>query len=194
MIHPIDRAGPSYQRPMETLIKPEAESARTEAAPVRDEYRTEKSVEAESSYQPDAKLVAHLKAEQAEIQGRFLSAVRDMLTRQGKQVTEGEGIWKLLAGGEYQVDAQTQVDAQAAIAEDGYWGVKQTSQRIVDFARALVGSDPSRAGEMREAFLKGFQAAEKAWGGALPEITGQTREAALALFDQWEKKVAQTAE
>lgn len=185
---------PSYQRPTETLVKPEAESVRTEAAPVRDEYRPDQSERAESGYQPDAKLVARLKAEQAEIQGRFLGAVRDMLTRQGKHVTEGEGIWKLLAGGEYQVGAQTQADAQAAIAEDGYWGVKQTSQRIVDFARALVGSDPSRAGEMREAFLKGFQAAEKAWGGALPEITGQTREAALSLFDQWEKESAQAVQ
>ena len=78
-------------------------------------------------------------------------------------------------------DAKAQ--AQADIAEDGYWGVEQTSQRIIDFATALTGGDPSKVEEMREAFKKGYAMAEEKWGGELPEISKKTYEAVMKKFD-----------
>lgn len=194
-INPIDRRQPSYQKPMETAAKPLPEEGPAKPT-AQDSYSPSprQTEETGTAYRPNAKLVDRLKAEQQEIQARFVSTVRDMLTKQGKGIAEGDGIWKLLASGDYQVDAQTKADAQSAVAEDGYWGVKQTSRRIVDFAKALVGGNPGRAEEMREAFLKGFQAAEKAWGGALPDITRQTHSAVMDLFDQWKNEGSQAAE
>ena len=82
------------------------------------------------------------------------------------------------------MDAATKAQAQADIAEDGYWGVEQTSSRIVDFAVALTGGDPDKVEEMREAFKKGFKQAEKTWGGELPEISQKTYDAVMKKFDK----------
>ena len=83
-----------------------------------------------------------------------------------------------------EVDEATRLQAQRDIAEDGYFGVAQTSERILSFARAFAGDDEGRINIMRDAFLAGFAAAERAWGGELPEISQQTREAVLRGFDE----------
>ena len=134
-------------------------------------------------YKPS--MVDRMKAEQASIQSRFLDTVRDTLTKQGKRIGNNQDIWKVLASGDFTVDAKTKADAQEAISEDGYWGVKQTSERLLGFAKALVGGDPSRAEEMRAAFVKGFQAAGQEWGGDLPGIAHDTYDATMKLFDDW---------
>ena len=37
---------------------------------------------------------------------------------------------------------------------------------------------------MRDAFLAGFEAAQRTWGGELPEISQRTFDAVMAGFDQ----------
>lgn len=83
------------------------------------------------------------------------------------------------------VDPKTSAQAREEISEDGFWGVKQTAERIVDFAKSLSGGDPEKAEEMRQAFLKGYQEAEDAWGGMLPDICRQTKDAVMNGFDEW---------
>ena len=144
-----------------------------------------KKEDAGVTYTQNAQLVDNLKAELEKNIDRFTSMVEEMLAKQGLKIAQGQGVWKTLAKGNFTVDAQTQEEARQAISEDGYWGVKCTSKRIVDFAKALVGGDPERAEEMREAFIKGYRAAENAWGGALPTIAQQTCCAAMELFDEW---------
>lgn len=46
--------------------------------------------------------------------------------------------------GDFTVDAATKAQAQKDISEDGYYGVKQTSERLFDFASALAGDDVER--------------------------------------------------
>ena len=65
------------------------------------------------------------------------------------------------------------------------WGVEQTSDRIVDFAKALSGGDPAKADTMLEAFKKGFKAATKSWGKELPDISQRTYDAVLKKMDAW---------
>ena len=73
--------------------------------------------------------------------------------------------------------------AQADIAEDGYWGIAQTSQRLFDFASALAGDDVEKMQKMQQAMEKGFKQATAAWGKSLPEISQKTLEAANKLFE-----------
>ena len=94
-------------------------------------------------------------------------------------------MWKFLASGNFTVDAQTKAQAQADIAEDGYWGVKQTSERIFDFAKALSGGDMDKMKEMQAAFEKGFKQATKTWGKELPQISQDTRSAVNKLFEDF---------
>jgi hypothetical protein len=82
----------------------------------------------------------------------------------------------------------------ADIAEDGYWGVNQTSDRIIQFATALTGGDPDKIESMREAFKKGYAQAEKTWGGSLPEISQKTYDAVMEKFDKLAADAGLTAE
>ena len=60
------------------------------------------------------------------------------------------------------------------VAEDGYWGAEQTSDRILSFAKALSGDDPDKAEELLNAFKKGYSQATKSWGGNLPSLCSDT--------------------
>ena len=84
----------------------------------------------------------------------------------------------------YNEEPATRLQAQQDISEDGYWGVNQTSDRIVSFATALTGGDPDKIEEMRAAFQKGYKQAEQTWGGKLPEISQRTYDAVLEKFDK----------
>lgn len=82
------------------------------------------------------------------------------------------------------VDAKTIAQAKKDISEDGYYGVKQTSERIVDFAKAVSGGNQNKLQEMRDAVEKGFKQAERMWGGELPDISKQTYDAVMSKFDE----------
>ena len=193
MVNLIDRVNPGYQKTVDAVYSNEkAETGKTtESAaqtPVnQDTYvpGNKQSEAASVDYKPNKALVEQLKAEQEANQLRFINMVRDAFLRQGIQPAGGDGIWAQIAQGNFTVDPETKAQAQSAIAEDGYWGVTQTSERLLNFAKALVGGDPSRAEEMRDAVIKGFEEAQKAWGGELPDISQQTYDATMKLFDDW---------
>lgn len=77
----------------------------------------------------------------------------------------------------------SQGEAQALIAEDGYFGVTKTAQRLADFVLTGGGEDIARLQTGREGVLKGFQEAEQLWGGKLPDISYQTLNKTLGLID-----------
>ena len=144
-----------------------------------------------------AALVNQLKADAEQRQSQFLDIVRKTISGQvgafGK--ANDDSIWRTLASGNFTVDAATKAQAQKDIGEDGYWGVKQTSQRLFDFASALAGDDPEKMKKMQEAMEKGFKQATKSWGGKLPGISQDTLAAANKLFDDYyNSKGVQTTE
>ncbi|MDY2699613.1 MAG: hypothetical protein ACI4E5_03620 [Suilimivivens sp.] len=143
-------------------------------------------------YKPDTNLVAKMKADAEARTAQLQSLVEKMLTKQGQTYGTANDIWSILSSGNFTVDPATKAQAQADIAEDGYWGVSQTSQRILDFATALTGGDPDKIEEMRSAFQKGYKQAEKTWGGELPEISKKTYDAVMAGFDQMAKDAGLT--
>ena len=143
-------------------------------------------------YKPDTNLVAKMQADAEARTAQLQSLVEKMLTKQGQTYGTANDIWSILSSGNFTVDPATKAQAQADIAEDGYWGVSQTSQRILDFATALTGGDPDKIEEMRSAFQKGYKQAEKTWGGELPEISKKTYDAVMAGFDQMAKDAGLT--
>lgn len=144
-------------------------------------------------------ITAQLKADQEKRQSQLTDLVHNMLNSQVNTFGQANNIWQYLAKGDFTVDAETQKKAQEAISEDGYWGVKQTSDRIVSFATALAGNDAKQLEKMRDAFLKGYEKAEKTWGGKLPDISKKTYDAVLEKFDKLmnpktEEKAPETSE
>ena len=162
--------------------------------------------EAAAIYEPGAKkevpgkkvanpeLVSYLKSESAARVEQLRQLVSQLICGQGKAIGTADDMWKFLAGGNFTVDPATKAQAQADIAEDGYWGVEATSDRIVDFAVALAGNDPDKLEEMRAAFEKGFKQATETWGGKLPDISQRTYDAVQKKFDKLTGKTSETSE
>lgn len=130
-------------------------------------------------------LIAKMKADSDSRISQLCGIVEQMMSKQGAAIGKTDDMWSFLAGGNFTVSADVKAQAQADIAEDGYWGVNQTSDRILDFAKALSGNDKSKAQELADAFKKGFDQATKAWGGKLPDISQQTYDKVLEKFDSW---------
>ena len=161
------------------------------AAPKQDvdqaDFSKDTAVTGKMSISDRAALVQRLKAVLDNQMSRFTNIMTQMFQKQGitANLSQGNDFWRFMASGNYTVDAKTKADAQAAISEDGYWGVAKTSQRIFDFAQALAGDDPEKMKEMQAAVEKGFKQAEEAWGGSLPAICGDTHSAIGKLFDDY---------
>lgn len=77
------------------------------------------------------------------------------------------------------------------IESDGsedFWGAEKTANRILDFAKNLVGDDEKAFQKVKDAFEKGFGECEKIWGGTLPDVCYDTLDRCRKGFDEWEKE------
>lgn len=136
-------------------------------------------------YTRDQVTIDKLKAEAERRNQSLRDLVQKLLTKQGSTYSDATDIYQLLREGKVQVDDETRAQAQKDIAEDGYWGVEQTSNRMVEFAKALSGGDKTKADEMIEAVKKGFEKATKAWGGNLPDISKRTIDSTISKLEAW---------
>lgn len=134
-----------------------------------------------------ARVIEQLKKADEERQSQLTRLVQSMLTSQGKTYSEADK-WSLLASGDFKADAATVRKAKEDIGEDGYWGVKQTSQRLFDFAAAYAGDDVEKMKTMEKAMEKGFKLAGGQWGKKLPGICYDTMDATRALVKDWYKE------
>lgn len=132
--------------------------------------------------QDRAALVEKMKQEVANRKSQLADLVNEMLSKQAgvsklADLFKGDNLKKF-----------TEADiaqAKEDVSEDGYWGVKQTSQRLFDFASALAGDDVEKMKEMQAAMEKGFKMATKSWGEELPGICHDTIKAANQLFEDY---------
>ena len=162
-------------------------SATAKANTDRVELSKDSQVTKKMSDSERASLVQSLKADLENQTTRFTNMMMQIFNKQGITGLQAgsDDFWKTIASGNFTVDAQTKAEAQEAISEDGYWGVKQTSQRLFDFAYALAGDNPEQMQKMQNAIEKGFKQAEEAWGGSLPSISGDTYKAVNDLFSEY---------
>lgn len=178
-------------------VSTDAEAASFKA----DGGRTYSASATRTGYAVDTETIDRLKSENEE---RMMNLVRKILGEQVEKADMAGLISKDSVMNAIKAGKFTQEDVEQAkkdTAEDGYWGVEQTSDRFVQYATALTGGDPDKLDAMIEAFEKGYAEAEKQWGGELPELAQRTREATLKKFqelkDQYAEKsgpVAQAAQ
>ncbi|MGB3212408.1 MAG: hypothetical protein WBB19_17025 [Desulforhopalus sp.] len=79
----------------------------------------------------------------------------------------------------------TSEEAQELIADDGYFGVEKTSERIFNFAVGMAGGDPAIIDAIREGVENGFKEALDAFGGWLPDISYDTFDTVMNKLDDW---------
>lgn len=173
----------AYKSTEQKAAATETEGKQTEASAVYEPSKDAKKTDTVTTKQKNEAIISRLKADAEARTQQLQQLVQQMISKQGNAYGQANDMWKFLASGKFTVDAQTKAQAQADIAEDGYWGVKQTSERIFDFAKALSGGDMDKMKEMQAAFEKGFKQATKTWGKELPQISQDTRSAVNKLFE-----------
>lgn len=193
-VNGINNATYSTQTTQTATTKPVTEEKATstteEAAAV---YESSKDTSTPKTYTQNTAMVEQLKADAEARTAQLKSLVEKIMTKQGHTIGTADDMWKFLASGDYTVDPAVKAQAQEDIAEDGYWGVEQTSDRIIDFAKALTGGDPELIDEMQEAFEKGFGEATKSWGKELPDISQKTYDAVMEKFQTWKDEANGTS-
>lgn len=137
-------------------------------------------------------IVEQLKADAEQRTSQLRSLVESMILKQNKTFQVGtltdEKMFEMLRKGELEVSPEVRAQAQEDISEDGYWGIKQTSERLFSFAKAISGGDTSKAETLIAAMEKGFKQATKSWGDDLPDICKKTLEAATEKIRTWAKQ------
>ena len=139
----------------------------------------------------DDETIKRMTAELEQRKAQLRNLVEQMLSKQGKTFTTYKEMFTAIQNGEIEVDPEVAKQAEEDVSEDGYWGVEQTSERLVSFAKALSGSNPEYAEKMIEAVKDGFKEAEEAWGGELPEISQRTLEATIKKLENWRDGVTE---
>lgn len=111
----------------------------------------------------------------------------DLLRGLVLNIFEKQGIDYTFEAGDTEVDLRSlsQAEAQDLVADDGYFGVEKTSERIFNFAVGIAGGDPSRIDAIREGVQQGFNEALDAFGGWLPDISYDTYDAVMNKLDEW---------
>lgn len=163
----------------------------------QDEYvKSEKSPtdSTKQIYTKDSATVERLKQDAELRKQRLIELVQKSLGKQAGTFQTLSDMFQAIKDGKVNVDPNAVEQAKKDVAEDGYWGVKQTSDRLVEMAKALSGGDTSKADEMIAAIEKGFNQATKSWGGELPDICKDTLAAAKEKLTQWKESTAKSTE
>ena len=181
-VNGITSANSSYTTP-QTTAKAKASQA-TNTADAKDigvVYETSSKTDDKSNKIKDySSVVATMKKELSTKNEQLQNLVTKLLGKQAGKYTKLADLFK-----DIQADPATIEQAQKDIADDGYWGVEQTSDRLVSMAQALSGGDTSKADTLIAAIKKGFDEATEAWGDKLPDICQKTIDAAVKKMEAW---------
>ena len=158
------------------------------------EYTKSEATEKKPTAKYDAATIEKMKAEAEMKTAQLRSLVEKMLLKQGQKFTTLADAFDMIKDGTIEVDDETAEEAAKEVADDGYWGVEQTSDRLVSFAKALAGNDTAYADELLAAMKKGFEQATGEWGDDLPDLCQRTIEAAEKKMIAWRDGTETTAE
>ncbi len=75
-------------------------------------------------------------------------------------------------------------EANELLSDDGFFGIEQTSNRVVNFVFSFAGDDLELLEKGKAGVVQGFEEALKMFGGELPEISYKTQERTLSLIDE----------
>ena len=181
-VNGITSANSSYTTPQTTAKTKVSQATNTaDAKDIGVVYETSSKTDDKSNKIKDySSVVATKKKELSTKNEQLQNLVTKLLGKQAGKYTKLADLFK-----DIQADPATIEQAQKDIADDGYWGVEQTSDRLVSMAQALSGGDTSKADTLIAAIKKGFDEATEAWGDKLPDICQKTIDAAVKKMEAW---------
>lgn len=181
-VNGITSANSSYTTPQTTAKTKVSQATNTaDAKDIGVVYETSSKTDDKSNKIKDySSVVATMKKELSTKNEQLQNLVTKLLGKQAGKYTKLADLFK-----DIQADPATIEQAQKDIADDGYWGVEQTSDRLVSMAQALSGGDTSKADTLIAAIKKGFDETTEAWGDKLPDICQKTIDAAVKKMEAW---------
>ena len=181
-VNGITSANSSYTTPQTTAKTKTSQTTNTaDAKDIGVVYETSSKTDDKSNKIKDySSVVATMKKELSTKNEQLQNLVTKLLGKQAGKYTKLADLFK-----DIQADPATSEQAQKDIADDGYWGVEQTSDRLVSMAQALSGGDTSKVDTLIAAIKKGFDEATEAWGDKLPDICQKTIDAAVKKMEAW---------
>ena len=181
-VNGITSANSSYTTPQTTAKTKVSQATNTaDAKDIGVVYEASSKTDDKSNKIKDySSVVATMKKELSTKNEQLQNLVTKLLGKQAGKYTKLADLFK-----DIQADPATIEQAQKDIADDGYWGVEQTSDRLVSMAQALSGGDTSKADTLIAAIKKGFDEATEAWGDKLPDICQKTIDAAVKKMEAW---------
>ena len=181
-VNGITSANSSYTTPQTTTKTKASQTTNTaDAKDIGVVYETSSKTDDKSNKIKDySSVVATMKKELSTKNEQLQNLVTKLLGKQAGKYTKLADLFK-----DIQADPATIEQAQKDIADDGYWGVEQTSDRLVSMAQALSGGDTSKADTLIAAIKKGFDEATEAGGDKLPDICQKTIDAAVKKMEAW---------
>lgn len=137
----------------------------------------------ERAKKPDMGKIQQLITEAEEKKEAFRQMIEKLFTKQSEKTMIAKTLADYYRG--IEVPDEVREQARKDIAEDGYWGVEQTSDRILSFAQAIAGDNPEMAAKMLDAVKEGFKIAGDEWGEDLPELSQKTMSVTLDKMNSW---------
>lgn len=108
------------------------------------------------------------------------SSLMDILSGASEKGKEFISSMALLSGySGKDISTMDQNELKDLVSEDGFFGIKQTSERIANFVISGAGDDVNKLQKGFEGMKRGFEEASKLWGGKLPDISNQTIDKAI---------------
>lgn len=188
-VNGISNSQSTAYSPVSSKTTKAADKTKNESVPSKEAgvvYEPSKATESAGSKVKDYSSIAKkMKGELNTKNQQLQNLVNQLLSKQANKYTRLSQLFEDVKNGKISVDPSTVAQAQKDIADDGYWGIEQTSDRLVSMAQALSGGDASKADKMIAAIKKGFDQAAKAWGGKLPDICQKTIDAATKKMEDW---------
>ena len=133
--------------------------------------------------EPSDELITYGVPQNSSLIDSGFSSLREMIA----EILEEQFTTTRIASDDTSIDFRnlTPSEAKELISDEGYLGVEQTSDRIVQFALSLTGNDQDSLEEIKASINKGFEMAANALGGALPDISMKTYDAVMDKLDTW---------
>lgn len=195
-IKSVHRVHTEKSKNMESGIKEKKEEKKDESKLNRElppAVKFEKSQEPDSSKGDYSKMAKEAQAAteadklrlllDEKMEGAFYAMVQEVL--EGQNIGMKAAIEKILDKRGDEITPEMIEEAQADVSEGGFYSVEAVTERILDFAKAISGDDPSKALMLKGAFEVGFEESMKIWGDDLPQISQDTYESVTKAFDEW---------
>ena len=162
------------------------QSAKVDTIEIGTKQEASVTYEKVTSKKLSAEEIASLKADADKATENLRKLVEELILKQDKNYkksTEDSSSEDLMT--KLGITTEDVEAAKQAISEDGEFGVKAVSDRLVDFAKSISGGDKSKLSELVSAIDEGFSAAKKALGSELPDISQQTYDETIRKLNDW---------